>query len=451
MMDLFIWRDFNTSHNAVYFYQLILTIVQMINSNVILEQAQLLLDQGRSKDAEAKIKQALELDPENDFALSLLARCFYNTQQYDKGIEAVQRAIGLDPESSFYFYLLGFGHYQKGNTFEAIENIKKAIGLYPYNPEFYGLLAFVLINEKQFEEGLIKANEGLAIEAENLTCLNARAMALNKLKKTDAAIATMENALAQDPDNEFTHTSIGWNLLESGKHNEAAKHFREALRIDPMRQNAKSGLKEALKSKIPPYKWLLQYSFWINNKAKKVRTALPIILYIVFRFLIIIFKSNDATTGLAWTLGGLYLLFVIGSWTMNSIANFFLLFHPDGKYALTVSEKWSAITVVSTLFTSFVIVVLAIFTNITKGSAYEDSLIIAGLICLSMALPMGELNYPVDFSNKTGRNIFSLSLVGLGLVSLVFYIFFPQPSLVLMGIYGIGFILYNWSGVLRQN
>ena len=423
----------------------------MINTSAILEQAQLLLEQGRSKDAEAKIKQALEQDPENDFALSLLARCYYDTKQYDEGIAAIQRAISLDPETSFYFYLLGFGHYQKGNTFEAIENIKKAIRLYPYNPEFYGLLAFVFINEKNFEEGLLKANEGLAIEAENITCLNARAMALNKLKKTDAAIATMENALAQDPDSEFTHTTIGWNLLESGKHNEAAKHFREALRIDPMRQSAKNGLKEALKSKVPPYKWLLQYSFWVNNQGKKIRTALPIVLYIVFRLLITVFKSSNTTTGLAWALAGVYLLFVIGSWTMNSIAGFFLLFHPDGKYALTHSEKWSAITVVSTLFVSFIIILLAVFTNIARGTAYEESLIIAGLICLSLALPLGEINYPVNFKNKSGRNIFSLSLVGMGLLSLLCFIILPAPAMVLMGIYGIGFIIYNWSGVLRQN
>ena len=422
----------------------------MINTGIILEQAQLLLDQGRSKDAEAKIKQALEQDPNNDFALSLLARCYFNSKQYEEGIKTIQRAISLDPEESFYFYLLGYGHYQQDRHFEAIENLKKAIRLHPYNAEYYGLLAFVQVSEKHFEAGLASANEGLAIEAENITCLNARAMALNKLKRTDDAIATMENALAQDPDNEFTHTTVGWNLLERGNHNEAAKHFREALRIDPMRQNAKSGLKEALKSKIPPYKWLLQYSFWVNNQGKRLRTVLPIVLYVVFRILISVFRNNAATTGLAWILAGVYLLFVIGSWTMNSIANFFLLFHPDGKYALTNTEKWSAITVVSSLSTSFIIILLSLFTPLAKGTVYEESLIIAGLVCLSLALPFGEINYPIDLKNKSGRNIFSLLLIGVGIGSLIFYCFQPATSLVVMGVYGVGFILYNWSGVFRR-
>ena len=418
--------------------------------DVILDQAKLLLDQGRPKDAEVKIKQFLQQEPNNDYALSLLARCLYERKQYDEGIKVIQDAISFAPQQSFYFYLLAFGFYQKENSFLAIDNLNKAIGLNPYHAEYYGLLSFVLLGDKNFKDALAKANEGLAIEAENITCLNARAMALNKLKKTDEAIATMQHALAQDPDSEFTHTTIGWNLLERGRHNEAAKHFREALRINPVLLNAQSGLKEALKSKIPPYKWLLQYSFWVNNQGKKLKRAMPIILYVAFRLLILIFRQNSATESLAWIAGGVYLLFVIASWTMNSIANFFLLFHPDGKYALSNTEKWSAITVVTAMLSGFIVLSLSLFTSIGRGTDYEFAILAAGLVCLSLALPLGEMDYPISFKKTNKRNLFSLTLAGLGLLSLLFAAFFPAQSLVVMVVYGIAFILYNWSGALRR-
>ena len=417
--------------------------------NVILDQARLLLEQGRPKDAEVKIKQYLQQEPDNDYALSLLARCLYDRKQFDEGLAVIQQAISLNPEESFYFYLHAFGHYQKNNSFLAIENLNKAIQLNPYHAEYYGLLSFVLLGDKKFTEALQKANEGLAVEAENITCLNARSMALNKLKKTDEAIATMQNALAQDPDSEFTHTTIGWNLLERGKHKEAAAHFREALRINPVLQNAQSGLKEALKSKIPPYKWLLQYSFWVNNQGKRLKTAMPIILYIVFRVLITIFRQSSATAGLVWVVAGIYLLFVIGSWTMNSIANFFLLFHPDGKYALSKTEKWSAIAVVTAMLSGFTVIALALFTPLANGTRYEDGFFAAGLVCLSLALPLGEIDYPIRFSTANKRNIFSLMLAGIGLLSLLSLAFFPAQALIVMAVYGVGFLVYNWSGVLR--
>ena len=417
--------------------------------NVILDQARLLLEQGRPKDAEAKIKQFLQQEPDNDYALSLLARCLYDRKQFDEGITVIQHAISLNPEESFYFYLHAFGHYQKNNSFLAIDNLNKAIQLNPYHAEYYGLLSFVLLGDKKFADALQKANEGLAVEAENITCLNARSMALNKLKKTDEAIATMQHALAQDPDSEFTHTTIGWNLLERGKHKEAAAHFREALRINPVMQNAQNGLKEALKSKIPPYKWLLQYSFWVNNQGKRLKTAMPIILYIIFRVLIGIFRQSSATAGLVWVVAGIYLLFVIGSWTMNSIANFFLLFHPDGKYALSHTEKWSAVTVVTAMLSGFTVIALALFTPLTSGTRYEDGFFAAGLVCLSLALPLGEVDYPIRFSKTNKRNIFSLILVAIGLLSLLSVVFFPAQALIIMAVYGAGFLLYNWSGVLR--
>jgi Flp pilus assembly protein TadD len=417
--------------------------------NVILDQARLLLEQGRPKDAEAKIKQFLQQEPDNDYALSLLTRCLYDRKQFDEGIAVIQNAISLSPEESFYFYLHAFGQYQKDNVFLAIENLNKAIRLNPYHAEYYGLLSFVLLGDKKFNEALDKANEGLAIEAENITCLNARGMALNKLKRTDEAIATMQNALAQDPDSEFTHTTVGWNLLERGRHQEAATHFREALRINPVMQKAQSGLKEALKSRIPPYKWLLQYSFWVNNQGKKMKTAMPFIMYAVFRVLIIVFRQSSATAGLAWVVGGIYLLFVIGSWTMNSIANFFLLFHPDGKYALTTTEKWSAIWVVTAMLSGFIILGVALFTPIGRGTAYEDAFFAAGLVCLSLALPLGEMDYPIHFKKADKRNLFSLVLAGIGLLSLLCAVFFPAQALLVMIAYGIAFLLYNWSGALR--
>jgi len=417
--------------------------------SVILEQAKLLLEQGRPKDAEIKIKQFLQQEPSNDYALSLLSRCLYDKKDFTEGIAVIQQAIRIDPEESFYYYLHAFGHYQQNNSFLAIDNLNRAIQLNPYHAEYYGLLSFVLLGDKKFKEALEKANEGLAIEAENLTCLNARSMALNKLKKTDEAIATMQNALAQDPDSEFTHTTIGWNLLERGKHNEAAGHFREALRINPNMQNAQSGLKESLKSKVPPYKWLLQYSFWVNNQGKRLKTAMPIIMYVLFRILIAIFSRNSATAGLVWIVAGIYLLFVIGSWTMNSIANFFLLFHPDGKYALTKTEKWSAIAVVTAMLSGFLILALALFTTLAKGTVYEDGFFAAGLVCLSLALPLGEIDYPLQFKKDSKRNTFSLLLAALGMVSLLSVALFPAQALVIMTVYGLAFLLYNWSGVLR--
>jgi tetratricopeptide (TPR) repeat protein len=416
-----------------------------MEAQLMLDRANILLQQSRFADAETHIRQALEQEPRNDHALSLLSRCYLSTQQYQKAIDAIKDAISIAPNDSFYFYLLGFAQYKINQNLAAIATLNRAIELNPYAGEYFGLLAFLFIEERKFEEALSKANEGLSLEADNLTCLNARATALNKLRRTNDAIDTMNTALAQDPDNEVTHNTVGWNLLERGRNKDAQNHFMEALRINPNFTGARSGLKESLKSKLLLYKWLLQYSFWLHNQGKRMRIALPIALYIVFRTLIALTDGNENTEGIAWILGAIYLLFVFTSWTIGSIANCVLLFHPLGKHSLSNTEKWGAINSVSVLLAGIAMISLS---GLTIGTDYEAGMIPMGIIFISLALPLGRIEYPISFQNKTWKQKYAVALMAFALITLLVFSIAPSAIITLFLIYIVAFIVYNWSGAL---
>ena len=414
-----------------------------------IERARLLLEQGRVNDAVKQIKNALHQDPDNDMALALYARCQYDQKDFDGGIETLNKAIYIDPESSYYYYLLAFGYYRKDLNTQALEKLNQSIQLNPFFAESFGLMAYVYGDEKNFKLALEKANEGLAADPGNITCLNVRSIALNKMKQTDAAVKTMEHALAQDPDNEFTHSTIGWNYLEKGNNKVAATHFREALRINPNMHNAKEGLKEALKSKIPPYKWLLQYSFWINNQGKKTRWIIPLALYFGVRILATVFNQNKSTEAVAGLIVGLYLLFVLTSWLINPVANFMLLFHKDGKYALDSTEKNSAITVAGTLFAGSIALLIGYVLR-SGHDALSTSFLIAGIAFLLMALPLGRIQYPLSFSNYGVQNKLAIGLTGLGILTVLFAFFYLPVAIVTGTSFLVIFVINSWVGVFRK-
>ena len=417
-----------------------------MDNSVLLERAKLLLGQGRTNDAINAIKTLLQQEPENDTALSIYASCLFDKKDFVKGIEIVLNAIRIDPENSYYFYLLGFGYYRTDKNFAAIDNLNKAISMSPRRAEYYGMLSLVYIDEKKFDTALQKANEGLAVDAENITCLNARSTALNKLKRTDDAIETMQNALSKDPENEFTHITIGWNLLEKGKHKEAIKHFREALRIDPDNDSARTGLKQSLKSKIPPYKWMLQYSFWMNNKGKTARRIFPIALLIGVRIIASALSSSDTTEVIGLSILGLYILFVITSWIINPIANFFLLFHRDGKYALTVTEKYSAIGSVSSILLGFVLLAISF---LFKNERWVNAFIVASISSFAMSVPLGQLQYPLSWKNYGTGNKARIVLASLGICTLLFAFIYLPIAMVTGILFLVLFVLRNWISVLR--
>ena len=420
----------------------------MVNIDILLERARVLLEQGRDKDAILQLQQVLQQDPQNDFALSLMGRCHYNQKKYDEGISFINQAISIHAEEDYYFYLLAFGHYYKDQNPVAQRMLNKAIALNPYAADYFGLSALICIEEVELKTALKKANEGLEIDPENITCLNARATALNKLKQTDAAVETMRTALEQNPENEFTHTTVAWNFLEKGKHKEAARHFREALRIHPNLESAQSGLKQALKSRIPPYRWLLQYSFWISNKGKNLQWILPLALFVLVRIVIAVLGEDSQLSMAVVVVMAVYLLFVVTSWVINPIANFTLLFNKDGKYALTNSERWSAITSVSALLLGLSI--LAISFILSSPSTVSFSVFIPGLICFSLALPLSNMQFPVTFKTKKGSSFVSLLLVILGLLSMLMLYIDKEGASFFLIVYFILFIGYNWTGLFRN-
>jgi tetratricopeptide (TPR) repeat protein/energy-converting hydrogenase Eha subunit A len=415
----------------------------MSDLHALLQRASLLLEQGRHIDAEKNVKDVLQHEPENDYALALLSRCYFSAGSYDKGLEAIKNAIGLDPENAYYFYLCGFAYYHKEDNDAALHHLNKALSLDSYNAEYFGLAAFVKIEERQFEQALNDANRGLALDSENITCLNARSRALNKLKKTDDALETMQNALAKDPDNEFTHANVGWNYLEKGKQRNAIKHFREALRIDPNLSGAQIGLKEAMKSNLLPYKLLLQYSIWISEKGKTARWIIPIAILIGVR----IISRLSIAAGSGWKILGsivlaLYLLFVATSWVINPLSNLFLLFHKDGKYALNNSEKWNAKLFLAAISLGLALVLIGLVPPLTKETS--EGFFLAGLVSASLALPSGHMDYPWKMRQNSPSQSFSIAIVIAGLIALVLNLAGLPGASAASLFYFAGLILYLW-------
>lgn len=421
----------------------------MVDTGALLDRASLLLEQGRVQDAESAARQVLSKEPYSDGALALLGRCAYEGQHFKDGMSFIKEALALRPEHSFYYYLLAFGHYQLGEHALAIQHLETAQAFHPDVAEYFGMHAFVLLAQGQWEAALQKADEGLVHEADNLTCLNARSRALNKLRRTGEAIETIQDALAVDPQNELSHTTIAWNYLEKGAHKNARHHFLEALRLNPNSEVARTGLKEAMKSKVAPYRWLLQYQFWLQHKGRRWQSAAPFLLFILFRVVSGLLGAGQGTKGFVWIPLAVYLLLVVISWTIGSIANFVLLFNPLGKHALTASEKWTSVSVVSALVLGVSALGFALVVPSENAGSAAGAAFVAGIILLTIALPLGDLSYPLQWRGRATRERAAMMLAVTGLFALVSLVLLPQ-SWVLPALYGGAFVLYNWSSLFRH-
>jgi hypothetical protein len=192
----------------------------------------------------------------------------------------------------------------------------------------------------------------------------------------------------------------------------------------------------------------LQYSFWISNKGKNLQWILPFALFVLVRVVIAILGKDNYLSTAVLVVMAIYLLFVVTSWVINPIANFTLLFNKDGKYALTVSEKWSAIISVAALITG--IMILTISFLLPADPEIGASMMISGLICFSLALPLSNMQFPLTFRTRKGSSFVSLLLVILGLFAMVMPFVDKEGASFFLVIYFIFFIGYNWTGLFRR-
>jgi len=87
---------------------------------------------------------------------------------------------------------------------------------------------------------------------------------------------------------------------------------------------------------------------------------------------------------------------------------------------------------------------------LAAGTPYEEGMIPVGMICISLALPLGRIEYPIRFKNKGWKENYAVGLIGFGLITLLLYLLAPVSALTLFLIYLVAFIVYNWSGAFSR-
>ena len=413
----------------------------MLDRDNLLRRAELLRRQKRLKEAEREVGVVLQSNPEDVEALIILGHCKIDARLFDEAIVILKQCLQFDSSKDYIFYLLSFTYYQKSDSKNALNYLKEALSIFPYNPGYFALAAHIHLDDKDYQSALAAADTGLSIDAENVSCLNARSTALFRLNKKDEARDSIHEALSIDPENYITHTNYGWHHLEKGRHKDAEVHFKEALRINPNYAYAKQGYKSALKSKLIFYKWLLQSNLWLSQQSKKLRMG------IIFGLWLLVAGINTAAENspfqyFCYSVMLVYFAIVIFSWIGSSLANLYLLATPHGHYILSNQEKWSARLVGLSLLLSILLLGLVEYFN-------SNYLFVVGVVAC-FTLIFNEIDFPIKPFRVKGRSLFSHIILSTGLLCCLVACFSLPIATWIAIVYGCLFVGFVWSGSIRS-
>jgi tetratricopeptide (TPR) repeat protein len=387
----------------------------------------------RYADAEREVRQVLAQEPNHPEALQLLALCYQHQDKLADAEDAIKRAITADAGDDQAYYIYAAILHQRDRQAEAARMISSAISMHPYNADYFGLQAYIFLADKKFEQALEKANEGLALDAANLNCLNARTTALTKLNRKEEAYNTIRYSLEENPENAYTHANVGWSLLEQGQHAKALEHFRESLRLNPQNDFAKAGMVQAMKAKYWVYRQFLNFQFWLGRMKGGVQWAVIIGIYLLSR---VLGRLSDAHPFFLVLYVAL-IAFALSTWIIGPVSNLFLRLNVYGRYALNRDEIISSNAAGISLALALLGVLAYFVTDMPQ------LLLMAG-ISFTMMIPLSSMLSPSSPGNKKILIGYAIAMGVVGIVAIVLSFTGSEVFNAWTVAYLVGFMIYQW-------
>jgi tetratricopeptide (TPR) repeat protein len=120
--------------------------------------------------------------------------------------------------------------------------LRDVLRLDPINPQANLRLGYILMNGGRCREAIARFSAAIDAHLPGTDALLGRAGCEIALKQTDAARATLAQAVAIEPDNPVAVANLGLLLSDTGHPADAVSHLQRALSLDPDLHQARFGL-----------------------------------------------------------------------------------------------------------------------------------------------------------------------------------------------------------------
>jgi len=304
-----------------------------------LERAQLLLAQSRAADAEQEAMRALAAEPTDARALALLALSRVEQGKHESALKVAREAVGVAPDVSYFHFVHGHVLHRTHQEDDAFRAVQEALRLDPADPDNFALLASIELARRDWSAALEAAESALALNAEHVTALNLRSIALVRLGRKSEAMAAVDYALDRAPENAFSHANQGWNYLHRNQPEPAQEHFREALRLDPELDYAREGMLETLRARNPVYRGMLAYFLWMGRQSGRLQWLLILAVFFGTGVMGALAHTQPDFKWLWWGLLGALYGFVYLTWTAQPMFDLLLRFDRFGRHVLSPQQR----------------------------------------------------------------------------------------------------------------
>ena len=179
------------------------------------------------------LRNALDIDDDNDEAILKMGEIAYYSRDYDRSMEYLGRVTAKDPNNRTALFMKAFIYKETGDTLNAVTLLRKVCDLYPqYDPAFEEL--GILYATRHDPLAIEYLNTALRINPQSTSALYALAMFQQETNHPEEAEELYKQILDINPNHKDAWHNRGYiELFVYGDTELAIDHFSHALQCDP--------------------------------------------------------------------------------------------------------------------------------------------------------------------------------------------------------------------------
>ncbi|MCL6519808.1 MAG: tetratricopeptide repeat protein [Armatimonadetes bacterium] len=166
-------------------------------------------------------------------ALANLGVSYLSLGDVKEAEKRLEEALEVDPDFAYAHVNLGTALAMQGRMEEAANHFLEALRIYPSSVEAHSNLGSILAMQGKFDEALRHFAEAAHLNPNSAEVLNNLGNVLAKLGDLNGAAESYSKALKINPRFSQAHASLGNILMQQGRINEAIEHFESALEANP--------------------------------------------------------------------------------------------------------------------------------------------------------------------------------------------------------------------------
>ncbi len=178
------------------------------------------------------LEQALEQAPDDIFALNSKAEALIDKGSHQEALSVLERVLELDRRNAFALALKGLILRQRGESEQAVGLLRTAVKREPEEAWMQAELGAALRDLGKLDKALEATVRALELQPDDASTLASNGDTLRMLGELDKALENLDQALEIEPENAFALARKGEILRVQGHRDEASSLLDRVLEVE---------------------------------------------------------------------------------------------------------------------------------------------------------------------------------------------------------------------------